>query len=145
MESLAPHSGHYTFDADSRSISHARHAVRGFVREHGVPGELVDGITLAVSEACTNVVLHAYRDRASTGSMSLDLELEPRRLRISVADRGIGMRPRTDSPGLGLGLPIIASVADGYAVEPGADGGTELNMCFDLMAPFAVPSAPFVD
>jgi anti-sigma regulatory factor (Ser/Thr protein kinase) len=145
MEALAPRSGHYTFQADPRSISHARHAVKGFAHDNGVPGDLVDGIALAVSEACTNVVLHAYRDRERAGSISVDLELEARRLHIHVGDHGIGMRPRPDSPGLGLGLPIIASMADGFAVEPGIDGGTDLRMCFDLVAPFAAPSAPLVD
>jgi anti-sigma regulatory factor (Ser/Thr protein kinase) len=123
---------HFTFAAESRSVSHARHAVRGFAAEHGLPGDRVDAIALAVSEACTNVVVHAYRDRPDPGSISVDLQLEASRLRVLIGDQGLGMLPRTDSPGLGLGLPIIASVADGYAVEPGADGGTELRMCFEL-------------
>jgi stage II sporulation protein AB (anti-sigma F factor) len=130
-------SGHYEFPADSHSVSRARHAVTGFARQHGVPGELLGGIALAVSEACTNVVIHAYRDDAEAGDLSIGLELEERSLYIQIRDGGIGMRPRTDSPGLGLGLPLIAMVTDGFAVEPRADGGTELCMRFDLAPPLA--------
>lgn len=116
----------------------------GFAREHGVPGERLDAIALAVSEACTNVVLHAYRDRPGTGSMSVGLELEQQSLRVHVRDEGVGLGPRADSPGLGLGLPIIAKLADGFAVEPGPHGGTELYMRFDLQPPFTAASQPFV-
>jgi anti-sigma regulatory factor (Ser/Thr protein kinase) len=144
MQGFAPRSGHYTFDADSQSVAHARQVVTGFARKHGVPGELLGGIALAVSEACTNAVVHGYRDGAPAGSISVGLELEARCLRIEVRDDGVGMRPRTDSPGLGLGLPIIASVADGFAVEPGPRGGTELCMRFDLLPPLAAQSAPLV-
>jgi anti-sigma regulatory factor (Ser/Thr protein kinase) len=132
MEGFVTQTGQYTFSADSQSVSQARHAVTGFARANGVPGELLNDIALAVSEACTNVVLHAYRHDAGPGSLSLDLEIEARSLLIHVRDDGAGMRPRPDSPGLGLGLPIIASVSDGFAVEPGPAGGTELCMRFDL-------------
>jgi serine/threonine-protein kinase RsbW len=136
--------GYYRFPAESQSVSRARHAVTGFAREHGVPAELLGTIALAVSEACTNVVVHAYRQEVGAGNLSVGLELGEGSLRIQIADEGIGMRPRTDSPGLGLGLPIIASVADGFAVEPGPDGGTDLCMRFDLATPLAARSAPLV-
>jgi serine/threonine-protein kinase RsbW len=109
-----------------------------------VPADALDGIALAVSEACTNVVVHAYRDGADAGTISVGLELQGRSLRILIGDDGMGMRPRTDSPGLGLGLPIIASVADGFAVEPGPHGGTELCMRFDVLPPLEVRSPPLV-
>jgi anti-sigma regulatory factor (Ser/Thr protein kinase) len=144
MQGLAPRTDHYTFRADSRSVSLARHAVTGFARSHGVPGEMLQSIALAVSEACTNVVVHAYRESAHAGNISVGLELEARSLRVQVSDDGVGMGPRTDSPGLGLGLPIIASVADGFAVERRPRGGTELCMRFDLTPPFTAGSAPLV-
>jgi serine/threonine-protein kinase RsbW len=144
MERFATRSDHYTFRADSQSVSLARHAVTGFAREHGVPGDVVQSIALAVSEACTNAVVHAYRDGAAAGSISVGLELEARSLHVLVRDDGVGMGPRADSPGLGLGLPIIAKVADGFAVEPGPSGGTELCMRFDLLPPLAPGSPPLV-
>ena len=122
----------FTFRAESESVARARHAVTGFAREHGVPPALLGGIALAVSEACTNVVLHAYREHAAPGEFSVGLALGRETLRIRVRDDGTGMRPRADSPGLGFGLPIIATTADSFAIEPCESGGTELLMRFDL-------------
>ena len=144
MQGFSTRTGHYRFPAESQSVSRARHAVTGFAREHGVPADLLGNIALAVSEACTNVVVHAYRQDAGAGELSVGLVFGEGTLRIQIADEGIGMRPRTDSPGLGLGLPIIASVADGFAIEPGAEGGTELCMRFDLASPLAAGSGPLV-
>jgi anti-sigma regulatory factor (Ser/Thr protein kinase) len=124
----------FTFDAESASVTRARHAVTGFAREHGVPAALLGGLALAVSEACTNVVLHAYRDEEAPGRFTVGLAVSDASLRVLVRDDGIGMRPRMDSPGLGLGLPIIATTADSFAVAPCESGGTELHMRFDLSA-----------
>jgi anti-sigma regulatory factor (Ser/Thr protein kinase) len=124
----------FVFDAESASVPRARHAVMGFAREHGVPQDALGGVALAVSEACTNVVLHAYRRKTAPGRFSVDLALKPSSLCVRVRDEGMGMTPRSDSPGLGLGLPIIASMADSFAIEPCASGGTELQMRFDLSA-----------
>jgi anti-sigma regulatory factor (Ser/Thr protein kinase) len=128
------HADEFTFEAESASVPRARHAVTGRARELGVPPALLASIALAVSEACTNVVLHAYRERAAAGTFKVWLDLERDSLRISVRDDGLGLHPRADSPGLGLGLPIIASTADRFAIEPCDSGGTELRMGFDLSA-----------
>lgn len=61
-------------------------------------------IGLAVSEACTNVVVHAYQDAANPGPMTVEAYYEKRELVIKVSDEGTGFAPRPDSLGLGLGL-----------------------------------------
>jgi serine/threonine-protein kinase RsbW len=127
-------SDEFIFEAESASVPRARHAVTGFARAHGVPPALLGTIALAVSEACTNVVLHAYREKSAPGRFTVGLALEHDSLQIHVRDDGLGPRPRTDSPGLGLGLPIIATTADCFAIEPCDTGGTELRMGFDLSA-----------
>jgi serine/threonine-protein kinase RsbW len=131
MESFGVHTDH-RFAAHSRAVADARRTAVAFAREHAVPAERLDAVALAVSEATTNVVVHAYRERARAGTFTLGLEFQDRSLVIDVRDDGIGMRPRIDSPGLGLGLPIIASVSDAFAVAPGEHGGTCLSMRFDL-------------
>ncbi len=86
---------------------------------------------LAVSEAVTNAVLHAYRDRPA-GEVHVEVHRDAAEVRITVADEGAGMRPRPDSPGLGLGLPLIARLSTSLEVATGDAGGTRLCMTFPL-------------
>jgi serine/threonine-protein kinase RsbW/stage II sporulation protein AB (anti-sigma F factor) len=131
MDAFGVHTAH-RFRARSDAIADARRAAIAYAREHAVPADRLDAIALAVSEATTNVVLHAYRDRPDPGTFRLELDLEGDSLLIDVRDDGLGMGPRDDSPGLGFGLPIIANVTDAYALVPTDDGGTWLSMRFDL-------------
>jgi serine/threonine-protein kinase RsbW len=88
-------------------------------------------IKLAVTEACTNVVVHAYPDRE--GPMEISASIDGTAgLVLVVRDEGNGIVPRPDSPGLGLGLPLIATLSD--SVELGRDRSehTEVRMTFDL-------------
>lgn len=110
----------------------ARLAALAFAREHGVPEERLDAVALAVSEATTNVVLHAYRDRPDPGTFTLELDIEGGSLLVDVRDEGVGMVPRGDSPGMGFGLPLIKQVADDHGFVPTEGGGTWLTMRFDL-------------
>ena len=65
---------------------------------------------LAVTEACTNVVQHAYRDAGGADQIEVAAERSHDVVTISVRDHGGGFAPRIDSPGLGLGLPVIAAL-----------------------------------
>jgi serine/threonine-protein kinase RsbW/stage II sporulation protein AB (anti-sigma F factor) len=104
-----------------------RRAVRRFAVDHGV--EDVDGVALAVSEAATNAVLHAYRDGRG-GDVRVVACAEPDRLVVVVRDYGCGMRPRPDSPGLGVGLSAIGHLATTFNVEAPDGDGTRLRMHF---------------
>jgi anti-sigma regulatory factor (Ser/Thr protein kinase) len=132
MDAFGVHTA-YRFRARSDAIAGARRAALTYAREHAVPADKLDAIALAVSEATTNVVMHAYRDRADPGTFTLDLDLDDSDLVIDVRDDGVGMGPRDDSPGLGLGLRIIAIVTDAHAFAPADDGGTWLSMRFDCL------------
>jgi anti-sigma regulatory factor (Ser/Thr protein kinase) len=91
--------------------------------------EVLADIKLAVSEACANVVVHAYAD-TGPGFMDLEVSTQDHHLAVVVRDHGRGMTPRADSPGLGVGLPLIASLAETLELTNGADGGTEVRMTF---------------
>jgi anti-sigma regulatory factor (Ser/Thr protein kinase) len=97
-----------------------------------LPAETRDAVTLAVSEAATNVVVHAYVGRDLPGTIEVDATVAEDELWVIVTDTGLGLRPRLDSPGLGLGLAIIAQLADGVDLVRPAAGGLELRMRFAL-------------
>jgi serine/threonine-protein kinase RsbW len=131
MDAFQLHTAH-RFRARSDAIAEARRAALAYAREHSVPADRLDAIALAVSEAATNVVMHAYRDRSQPGTFTLGLDLDDGTLMVDVRDEGLGLGPRADSPGLGFGLPIIANVTDAYALAPTDGGGTRVSMRFDL-------------
>jgi anti-sigma regulatory factor (Ser/Thr protein kinase) len=133
MDAFEVHTDH-RFGARSDAIGEARRAALAYAREHAVPADRLDAIALAVSEAATNVVVHAYRDPRQPGTFTLGLDRNDDSLTIDVRDDGLGMAERYDSPGLGLALKIIANVTDAYAFVPTGEGGTCLSMRFDLAA-----------
>ena len=120
--------------AQAARVAGLRHGVVAFAEEAGFDD--AGAIALAVSEAMTNVVIHAYRDR-EVGDMRVVACDEPDRLVVVVRDYGAGMLPRADSPGLGLGLPLISSMADDLQIEAAEGTGTLLRMHFRKPAAIA--------
>jgi serine/threonine-protein kinase RsbW len=118
------------YPARPDSVAAIRKALQSFARRCKVPPETVEAVTLAASEAATNVVVHAYRDNEQPGEIEVAAALATDELWVIITDGGSGLRPRTDSPGLGLGLAIIAQMADGVDLVKPAAGGLELRMRF---------------
>ncbi len=111
------------------SVPVARRLAMAWASELGAGAQQLADIALAVSEACTNVVLHAY-PRGEPGAFRVRVEDEDG-VRVLVTDWGLGMRPRPDSPGLGLGLPVIAQLTTSLEVRTGeGDSGTTVVMVF---------------
>jgi serine/threonine-protein kinase RsbW/stage II sporulation protein AB (anti-sigma F factor) len=88
-------------------------------------------IVLVVSEALTNVTVHAYIGMP-LGPVALTAAVTNGSLRVTVTDEGRGMLPRTDSPGLGLGLGLIARLTDALEISSPGGRGTELCVSFAL-------------
>lgn len=121
----------WTFAAALDAPSRARQVARTFAAARTVDGELIAAVALCVSEAVTNVVLHAYREQDTPGPIEMTAyEDDEGGLWFSVRDDGQGLTPRPDSPGLGLGLPIISQTAAAMDVRTPEDGGTEIVMQF---------------
>src|SRR4051812_17041334 len=76
-----------------------------------------DAIGVVVSEAVTNAVVHAYRDREQPGRVHVCASLADEGVNVAVDDDGLGMHPRHDSPGVGLGLPLMGDLADQLEVS----------------------------
>lgn len=116
--------------ARAESVPLVRHALRGLLSTLEVGDARTADIALAVTEACTNVVLHAYAN--GPGSIEVRAAEREGELAVTVRDHGSGMAPRVDSPGLGVGLPVMAAIADAVAIGAPAGGGTEVTMRFSL-------------
>ncbi len=93
--------------------------------------ELLDDLKTAVSEACNNVVQHAYPD-GSRGPLRLELFLLEDSILARVGDRGVGLDERTLSfdADSGVGIPVIRALATTARFSRPSAGGTEVTMAF---------------
>ncbi|HYP48682.1 MAG TPA: ATP-binding protein [Thermoleophilaceae bacterium] len=119
-----------SYRADACSVGHARHAVHAFTEELGWDPEAVRAVCLAVTEACANVVVHAYRDQQAPGEMVVVASEAEGGLEVHVIDHGMGLAPRVDSPGLGMGMPLMSQLSERFEVQTPFGGGTEVSMRF---------------
>lgn len=110
-----------------------RNAVWRHALELGASEELGQSIRLAVGEALTNVVMHAYVG-GNPGTMLVQAWLdEGEHFNVKILDEGHGLIPRTDSPGLGLGMGLMAQMSDDFRVA-NREGtrGTTVSLRFAL-------------
>lgn len=114
------------------TVTALRAEVAAFVMAAGIDEPLLTGVKLAVSEAVTNAVVHAYVNAEHPGEVRLLASLRDGHLHVTVSDDGCGMNPRLDSPGLGVGLPFIAHTADTLDIDD-SGGGTQLRMSFRIV------------
>ena len=95
----------------------------------GLDPELMSDINTAVSEACNNVIQHAYS--GEPGPFSVDLAATAAGLAVQVRDYGRGIREAAaDHDGLKVGLALMSAVADRAEFIRAPDGGTEVRLCF---------------
>jgi PAS domain S-box-containing protein len=117
-------------DAVPASVPGLRHAAVAFAVACGADPDAQAAVALAVTEATTNAVVHAYVGR-DPGRLHVVGEPADDALVFRVVDDGRGMQPRHDSPGLGLGLPTIGKLCAHLDIADGPDGaGTEVRMVF---------------
>ena len=117
--------------ARAENVALVRHTVAAAAEERGLPLHMVEDMRLAVTEACTNVVRHAYTDE---GDMEVNVELTGPGMRVVVEDQGRGIGHSTDSDGPGLGLPVIAALVSELEIERGRARGSRLSMRFAIGA-----------
>jgi anti-sigma regulatory factor (Ser/Thr protein kinase) len=108
----------------------AREAVADFARTIGASPEQLHRIRLAVSEAFTNAVIHAYEE--PPGEVGVLARLASGGLRVIVADEGCGFQKPTPRRGHGWGMPLIAHSSSEFAIRGRSGGGTEVRMSFAL-------------
>jgi anti-sigma regulatory factor (Ser/Thr protein kinase) len=118
--------------ARAENIAIVRHALGGFGEAFAVPEPKLSDIRLAVTEACANVVVHAYPN-GHDGPMEVVASMHDDCLTVLVRDWGRGIRPRPDSPGLGLGLSLIAALAETVQLGHDVEEHTEVRMTFPVV------------
>jgi serine/threonine-protein kinase RsbW len=107
-----------------------RRVLVAFADAVAVDGELLGDIETAVSEACNNVVLHAYD--APPGPMIVSLEATQTTIEARVEDCGGGFRSASPTGHLtGIGLAVISALADQAEFRSIDGSGTHVRMRFD--------------
>jgi len=108
-----------------------RQALTGVADGLALDRAVLSDAKMAVTEACTNVVVHAYE--SDSGMLEVEMRASDEGLTIVVRDHGSGIQPRparSEPPALGLGLPLIAALSDAFELRGSAGSGTEVRMTF---------------
>jgi anti-sigma regulatory factor (Ser/Thr protein kinase) len=121
---------HLSLPAQPDSVPEVRHAVASKAEELGMREERIDELKTVVSEACSNVVLHAYEDREEPGPLEVELVPEAERLDVVIRDFGSGIQPRPvgGRPSLRLGLRLIGALSSKFHLISTRGRGTEIRI-----------------
>ena len=129
---MTPRGLELTLPARAENVAVVRHALAGMAEALEMDPAQVADLKTVVTEACMNVVVHAYEDDA--GPMEIDAYPDGEALIVTVRDRGAGIRPRPDTTrqSLRMGLPLIAALSTSFELSGAPDRGTEVTMRMNI-------------
>jgi serine/threonine-protein kinase RsbW len=119
--------------AKPENVAVVRQALTGLGDAYELDPDFLSDIRTAVTEACNNVVIHAY---PGDSPGLLEVEADPgdgSSVDVLVRDFGAGLQPATVPAGersLGLGLPLIAALARQFEIRGRPGGGLDVHMLF---------------
>jgi serine/threonine-protein kinase RsbW len=119
--------------AKPENVAVVRQALTGLGDAYEFDPDFLSDIRTAVTEACNNVVIHAY---PSDEPGLLEVEADPgdgSSVDVVVRDYGAGLQPNTVPPkerSLGLGLPLISALSREYEIRGRQGGGLDVHMVF---------------
>ncbi len=118
--------------ARAENVAVVRHALAGLAEQIGMDETGVADLKTVVTEACMNVVVHAYPGKA--GPLMVEAEPDSDGLTVTVSDSGSGISPQaeTERASLKLGLTLIAALSRSFSISGGLDRGTEVMMRLPL-------------
>ena len=125
----------FALPAEAGNVPLIRHALAGLAEALDMePTEIAD-LKTVVTEACMNVVLHAYAED-EIGPLEVDAWSDDGCLVVRVRDYGAGIRPLADveRTSLRLGLPLIAALTRSFEISGAPGGGTAVRMTVPLSA-----------
>jgi PAS domain S-box-containing protein len=119
---------HFDDGATPDRLASVRARLDLWLRAAGTPDALRADVVLAVGEACTNSIEHAYRDDTH-GTVHIEAGFEGDEIHVRVVDFGSWKTPPTDPGTRGRGLRLIKAVAESVALSP-TSTGTTVEMTF---------------
>jgi serine/threonine-protein kinase RsbW len=121
--------------AKAENVAVVRHAIAGLADRIGMDEASIADLKTVVTEACMNVVVHAYPE-GEIGLLEIDAVPDGDGLTVAVRDfgRGISPRPGVDRPSLRIGLALIAALSSSFEILGGVERGTEIRMHLPLIA-----------
>lgn len=131
-----------TLPARPQNVPVVRHAVAGLAEQLGMAEQRIGDLKTVVTEACMNVVAHAYE--GEPGPLQVEVTPDDDELTVCVRDFGQGIRPRPDleHPSLRLGLTLIAALSSSFEISGGLGRGTEIRLRLPLRGRGAGRAAP---
>jgi len=123
-----------TINARPENLAIARLALAGIAATAGASREVIADLKLAVTEACTNAIQHAYRGCGAKDDIVIRYTVGEGTLSIEVEDQGSGFEPgaaargaaSSNGQGLGMGLMIIRMITDELSVTSASSGSRVL-------------------
>jgi serine/threonine-protein kinase RsbW len=122
-----------TLPARAENVAVVRHALAGLADRIGMDEPGIADLKTVVTEACMNVVVHAYPE-GEVGLLEVEAVPDEGGLTVAVRDhgRGISPRPGVDRPSLRIGLALIAALSSSFEISGGVERGTEIRMHLPL-------------
>ncbi|HUB73008.1 MAG TPA: ATP-binding protein [Solirubrobacteraceae bacterium] len=143
-----------TLPSRPENVLVVRQALTGLAEGLALDAVDTNDLNTAVTEACNNVVLHAYAGRDGGGApaqadggggerdgepLEVEVTALEREISVVVRDRGVGMRPserlEEDEEQRGMGLAVIAALTSQVEFADVPGGGTEVRMRFARARP----------
>jgi serine/threonine-protein kinase RsbW len=115
-----------------QTLTIVRGMLGGVAELLSIDPELLDDLKTSVSEACNNVVLHAYG--GEPGPMEVALFVSEDQFSVRVIDEGVGMPapPPAGDVSQGIGLSVIRALTEAVLFSSAPGGGTEVRMDFSV-------------
>ena len=115
--------------AERKNIGAVREAVDRAARNFGMQEEARNDLKTLVSEACANVVLHAYAEDDVNKPLEVEVTRQGEAVEVVVRDHGQGVSARPDPKpaSLRLGLLLVGAMASSFQLRSARGGGTELR------------------
>lgn len=128
--------------AKAENVALVRHALAGAAQSLGMSDDVLVDLKTVVTEACMNVVAHAYGEEP--GPLEVQSWQEGDEMVIVVRDQGSGIRPQAEAghQSLRLGMSLIAAMTSGFEISGGSGRGTSVTMRLPLRDAEPVASSP---